>query len=88
MSLDPETRFRIRYILVAIILATLPCYCAGLFLVNQVQQRAALPDQTATPTFTLTATFTVTPSPSLAPTLTETPTPTLTATLTATGTTP
>ena len=75
---DPGARWRIRQTLVAIILATLPCYCIGLFAANMAPNRGIIPTFTLTPTFTQTATATETTTPQPTetgePTATETPT--------------
>ncbi len=99
MNLPPDNRFRIRYILIAIILATLPCYCAGLFMVNQARTIAARPTATITltpsqppsPTQTGTLPPTASNTPTLAATTatqtpSQTPSPTGTATTTPTAT--
>jgi hypothetical protein len=54
MSLGQETRFRIRTLLITLTLATVPCYCAGFFLVERANWGAPPP----TPTVTLPATRT------------------------------
>ncbi len=69
MSIDPIRRIRIRYILVLIILGTLPCYCAGLFAVQFAPE--VRPTETPTPPVP----FTTTPSPSPAAVLPATLTP-------------
>ncbi len=83
-------RAGIRTILVVIILATLPCYCLGYFVLQKAQ--AQLKKGTNTPTSTLTITVTnqptftgtlsqtVTLTPSQTGTATETFTPTVTRT--------
>ena len=72
---------RTRYILVVIILATIPCYCAGLVYANSKRAQG-------TPTATPLASLTWTSSPSPFPTNTRLPfntfTPTLTPTITLT----
>jgi hypothetical protein len=87
MGMNPEQRFRIRFALIAIILATLPCYCTGLFVAVVARRQASLPTLTLTPsptqsmTISPTITATWTPFPTLSPTPTR---PTLTPTQTAT----
>jgi hypothetical protein len=54
MSLGQETRFRIRTLLITLTLATVPCYCAGFFLVERANWGASQP----TPTVTIPATRT------------------------------
>jgi hypothetical protein len=100
MTSDPFARSRLRKVLVVVILATIPCYCAGLvaiLLAPETINRAS-----GTPTFTSTwtpvvfasltpsTTFTplpfVTQTPSLSPTATTTGTTTLTPTTTQTPT--
>lgn len=50
MSMNPDSRFRIRFTLFAVILATLPCYCAGLVMVRLAQRPAAIPTTEPAPT--------------------------------------
>jgi hypothetical protein len=73
-------RTRLRYILIAITLVTLPCYCVGLIAVRAAGERTPTP--TLTETATVSSTATLTPSP----TDTATITPTITITETATNT--
>lgn len=82
---------RIRTILIAIIIATIPCYCLGLALLRIAGDASkptptALPTQppptavveVATPTFTEVPPPTMTPLPVIVPTETWTPTMTFT----------
>ena len=71
MAQRPSSSLRTRYILIIITLATIPCYCVGLV----VLQFRNTSTPTATPTITLTGTIT--------PTVTVTPS----ASSTTTGTT-
>ena len=84
MALKADRRARTRTILVFIILATLPCYCLGLVI---LQIGRADQQPTATPTLTRTATRQVsspmpvlTDTPFSTATVTETPTATITRT--------
>jgi len=79
---DPIKRLRVRYILAAIALATLPCYLTGYI---AAQWRLS---QTPTPTASATSTASATPTNTSTPTNTptETPTPTHTSTKTNTWT--
>lgn len=76
-------RIRLRYILIIITLATLPCYCAGLIAVRAAGDRTPTPTPTETPT--VTPSPTITPSPTDIPTITMTITPTDTPTHTETA---
>ena len=84
MGMDPDSRFRTRFVLIAIILATLPCYCAGLVVVRVARNqspRTPTPTATISPTWTMTSVFTPTPSQTPLPMPTNTPeTPTSTPT--------
>lgn len=73
---DPAKRLRVRYILAAIILLTLPCYLAGYIAANT---RLSL---TPSPTATVTGQPSITPSPSQTATFTTTATETNTTTVT------
>src|SRR5512146_914693 len=78
---------RRRLILIAIVLATIPCYCLGgiaLLFAPQPGSKTATPTPSDPPTVTETSIFTSTPS--LTPTTTETPTETPTITSTPTET--
>jgi hypothetical protein len=97
LTFTMNSRVRIRYILVIIILATLPCYCAGLLVVQLVNRSPVQPTPAPTapafltatwtlfalPTFSLTPTFTLA---TLTPTFTGSVTPTLTPFFTPTST--
>lgn len=91
MASNVARRARIRSILTIIILATLPCYCLGLVLL-QIGPRGNDADATDTPTATLTGeaspSSTLEPSdtPIIFPTATETATPTITWTPSVTPT--
>ncbi|MBE0411142.1 MAG: hypothetical protein IBX69_15580, partial [Anaerolineales bacterium] len=78
MHRDPAKRTRLRYILIAITLATLPCYCVGLIAVRAAGERTPIPTSTETPTVTSTPTITASPTDTttITPTLTPTDTPT------------
>ena len=93
MTSDPFARSRLRKVLVAVILATIPCYCAGLVAVLLAPGR---PGQTSitptlvsswTPVVFVTRTPTTSYTP-LLPTISATPsqTPTVTTTATTTNT--
>src|SRR5512146_1833625 len=88
--LEPENPLaRRRLILIAIVLATIPCYCLGGIALMLAPQPGsvtptATPTDTPTPTATGTTTPTITSSPS--PTGTVSPTPTITLTPTVTNT--
>ena len=83
MGKTSASRLRLRFILIAIILASIPCYCAGLAMVRIARRRAALP--TFTPTSTATASLTFTATWTLTSTASTTPrTPTLTSSATVT----
>lgn len=90
---DPSKRYRTRILLVIAILATLPCYCLGVIVlqfapVHNLTTLTPTPTstETLTPTATQTSTPTHTPFPTFTPTLTPTPTSTRTTTPTATST--
>jgi hypothetical protein len=93
MNNNPDSRFRIRFFLLALILATIPCYCSGLALVQLVDQEVTRSTPTppwlttqmltalaASPTASPTL-FIPSPFPTSTPTLTAVNTPTATATL-------
>jgi hypothetical protein len=89
MAYDLQKRARRRKILITIILATIPCYCAGLIAlrVGQNIQQAGTTTPTATVTLpTLMGDMTFTPTPesttTLAPSATYEPTASLTPTVT------
>src|SRR3972149_399140 len=77
----PRTRRRMR--ILAVIIATIPCYCAGFIALSFTPDRRATATQTPTSTETH-----ISPTPSLSPTpiVTSTFTPTFTATSTPTAT--
>jgi hypothetical protein len=75
---------RIRYMLILATLATLPCYCLGLVVLQVNRNRP--PEVTPTLTHTVTATATITLTPYITLTPTSTATITQTATITETGT--
>ncbi|HSO27660.1 MAG TPA: hypothetical protein VLS48_06290, partial [Anaerolineales bacterium] len=79
MRKKPAARNRIRTLLLMVILATIPCYCAGLIAIQFA------PEQTPIPTRTPPVTFTWTPSPTITATFTLAPPATL-STSTATQT--
>jgi hypothetical protein len=93
MTTDPFARSRLRKIIVAVIIATLPCYCAGFVAIllspgnplRGVGTPAQLPSRTPVIYATQTATITLTLLPPTA-TLTPSQTPTLTTTGTTTNT--
>ncbi len=91
-SLEPRQR-TIYGLLIAIIMATVPCYCLGGWALSQDFRLIPTPTATFTPTATYTvvpptatATATSTPTATLPPTPTEEPSPTITPTPTATET--
>jgi len=101
MTETSEVRARRRLVLIAITLATIPCYCIGfvaLALVPSVSQLTPTVTETYTPGLTATGTlalptisgtpiiFTETITNTPTPTATSTSTPTLTPTFTATNT--
>ena len=69
MLTDPSARRRLRLTLIAISLATIPCYCVGLFAASLAPKRGVLPPAT----FTSTPTITFTPTASATATLTPRP---------------
>lgn len=84
--MHPEVQFRLRFILIALILMTIPCYCAGLAMVRVSRNQVlATLTETIPASQTATALFLV-PSDTLIPTVippsssptAETPTATLT----------
>jgi hypothetical protein len=89
-----ETRQRTIYgLLIAVILATVPCYCLGGWALSQDFRLIPTPTPTLVPTATYTAvppTFTPrptsTPTATLPPTPTQEPSPTITPTWTSTPT--
>jgi len=92
MTSDPFARSRLRKVLVAVILATIPCYCAGLIAVllapGRPGQASITPTRVAswTPVVFATRTPTTSFTPAI-PTSSVTPSQTPTATTTATTTT-
>jgi hypothetical protein len=101
MQIDPELRFRIRFFLVAAILASLPCYCLGFTMAQLARSQETeqtptnsgaatlTPGLTSTPTSLIQVTPTPTvprPSPTVNPTLTQTLTPSSTPTMFSTFT--
>ena len=84
MLSDPDARLRLRYTLILIIVATLPCYCLGLILVGFANQGGK---EKPTATITPFPSFTPLPSATIFPTFTRFPTFTPTATV-PTGTPP
>ncbi len=83
MGQTPDSRLRIRILLIGVILATLPCYCTGYVAARLAQVQASLPTATITPLPSMT--FPVAASPVQYPTATPEPqlpsaTPTWTAT--------
>jgi len=87
IGMHREQRFRLRLTFIAIILATLPCYCVGWVMVQIAETQVTNPDQllTASPTRSATATSTPKPTHTERPTKTLLP-PTLTRTATHTPT--
>lgn len=95
---DPEhtldtlsRRTRTRYMLILMILITIPCYILGIVLLRlNSGPLASTPTPVNSPTITRTATITLTPyltrTPTITPTITQTLTPTLTRTPTITPT--
>jgi hypothetical protein len=90
MNFTSDGRLRVRYVLIAVILATLPCYFVGLVLVGTAGTREDQITHTpsASPTRTATISLTVPPTRTLNPTVsktlqTSTPTPTGTVTPTS-----
>jgi len=85
MNFTSDGRLRVRYILITIILATLPCYCIGLVLVGTAGTREDQITNTpsTSPTRTATISLTVPPTRTLHPTVSKT---LQTSTLTPTGT--
>jgi len=67
---------RVRYILIAVVLASLPCYCLGLVILRMNRNQPGQEIPTATVTATRTATITLTPYITLTPTITATVTQT------------
>jgi hypothetical protein len=95
MTTDPFARSRLRKIFAAVIVATLPCYCAGLVAIllapgnplRGVRTSTPLPSVTPIIYATQTSTLTLIPPPYTdTPTPSQTPTPTITATATDTPT--
>lgn len=93
MNDTSDSRLRIRFVLIAIILATFPCYCAGLALVQLAGQGTPTPAATYTPAWMKPVTptlpllvFPTSTPPLLPPTLTLPPTGTPTSTSTPTST--
>ena len=101
MTSDPFARSRLRKVLVAVILITIPCYCAGLVALLLAPGGPGHPSSTSTPlpsltpvifaTQTPTTSFTPLPSiesatPSQTPTFTVTATTSNTPTITQTST--
>jgi hypothetical protein len=76
-----DARFRVRLILIGIVLATLPCYCTGLVMVQLERVQAGLPTATQSPTVTTSSTASASPTQVLTTTATIW-TPTMTATVT------
>lgn len=76
---DPVKRLRVRYVLAAIILATLPCYLTGYIAAQWRLNQTPTPTPSATATVTPTSTYTSTASLTL--TITASPTATFTQTL-------
>ena len=91
---NPEPRQRTIYgLLIAIILATVPCYCLGGWALSQDFRLIPTPTATFTPTATYTPVPptatprpTSTPTATLSPTPTQEPSPTITPTPTSTET--
>ena len=89
---DPEQKLetlsrqtRTRYLLILMILITIPCYILGIVLLRINRGPfAPTPTPLSSPTITQTATITLTPyltrTPTITPTITQTLTPTLTRT--------
>ena len=91
MPSNPNSRRQIRLVLISIVLATIPCYCLGLFAASLAPDRGLSLTGTPTSTVTTTPTLTMTLFPSLtlsasAPAATGTPTLSATPTLTPTPT--
>jgi len=89
MSAGRGKRNQVRKVLVGIILATLPCYCIGLLIVNLVDSGGGESRPTATASLAASApviTLPATDTPTLLPTFTYIFTPTGTASPTATAT--
>lgn len=89
MSAGRGKRNQVRKVLVGIILATLPCYCIGLLIVNLVDSGGGVTRPTATASLAATApvlTLTASETPTLLPTFTYLFTPTGTASPTVTAT--
>jgi hypothetical protein len=87
MLTDPSARRRLRLTLIAISLATIPCYCVGLFAASLAPERGALPPATLTFTPTISATATASATFPASPTASASPfvapgtdTPTITPT--------
>ncbi|KXK15391.1 MAG: hypothetical protein UZ14_CFX002000411 [Chloroflexi bacterium OLB14] len=57
-EIEPSKRARVRMQLLAVIIATIPCYCTGLIALSF----APNPRATPTPTITITHTGTITPA--------------------------
>ena len=85
MNFTSDGRLRVRYILITVILATLPCYCVGLVLVGTAGTRENQITHTpsTSPTRVTTISLTVPPTRTLNPTVSKT---LQTYTLTPTGT--
>ena len=84
---------RRRMTILAVIIATIPCYCIGFIILSFAPDSRVTPTPTITLTSTLTSTPTLSPTPliftstiTLTPTNTSTPTPTFTFTPTLTST--
>ena len=71
MTTDTQPRARLRNLLLFIILATIPCYCAGLVAILLAPESGGVPTATLIPSFT-PAIF---PSSTPYPTSPHTPTP-------------
>lgn len=68
MNNNPDSRFRIRFFLIALILVTIPCYCSGLALVQLVDREVVR--NTPTPPWLTTQMLTAqAATPSATPTL-------------------
>jgi hypothetical protein len=90
MTSDPFARARLRKVLVIVILATIPCYCAGLVAIllapSRIREANVTPTLTSSSTAVVFATQTSTIFTSLTPTGSSTPSQTPTSTSSATTT--